>query len=354
MYYRGKAAMQVTLLLILLLLLATTQGNINCPKPCVPVQECPRLSHLYSNPTPENIKNLMAATCTTQNKALQVCCPQNLLPSNCGQSLTSIRIQVLGSNEFTFGRYPWMAILGYTVPGVSELEFQCAGSVISERYILTAAHCIHPSAIGSRQLKVVRLGEWDLATEVDCVGSSQRQVCAPAVQDYAVESSVVHPHYNTRSLISDDIALIRVSRNIDFSLAKEWIQPVCLPPPNFNNEDISKATQVIVTGWSFSESDPTHRRMIEVSASSLDIHQCNTTYGGKLVKEQLCVSGQDGHNACGVEASSPLVITGPQSYRFIQVGLLSYGPAICDHSRFPEIFTSVSHYRNWIEENMRP
>lgn len=67
-----------------------------------------------------------------------------------------------------------------------------------------------------------------------------------------------------------------------FFLLKEWIQPVCLPPANFNIENITKESELAVTGWSFSKNGNTNGKVISVSVSLLDIQQCNRTFNGIL------------------------------------------------------------------------
>lgn len=51
---------------------------------------------------------------------------------------------VVGGQRANPAEYPHMALLGYN-SGLSDgqLEWLCGGAIISLRYILTAAHCIH-------------------------------------------------------------------------------------------------------------------------------------------------------------------------------------------------------------------
>lgn len=47
--------------------------------------------------------------------------------------------RVANGNETEFGELPWMALLRYNNPSQ---PFQCGGSLITNRYVLTAAHCM--------------------------------------------------------------------------------------------------------------------------------------------------------------------------------------------------------------------
>lgn len=49
-----------------------------------------------------------------------------------------------------------MAALGYASKGLEKYKFDCAGTLISETVILTAAHCV---ALKSKQPLIVRLGK---------------------------------------------------------------------------------------------------------------------------------------------------------------------------------------------------
>ena len=72
------------------------------------------------------------------------------------------------------------------------------------------------------------MGEHDLSTEEDCEGKdTPDEICAPRLQEFRIEEVIAHKQYNSPKLYQNDIALIRVDRDIDFRF--ENVKPICLP-----------------------------------------------------------------------------------------------------------------------------
>uniref|UniRef100_A0A2A4IY52 Peptidase S1 domain-containing protein n=1 Tax=Heliothis virescens TaxID=7102 RepID=A0A2A4IY52_HELVI len=105
--------------------------------------------------------------------------------------------------------YPHMALLGYGADVDSAL-WLCGGTVISERYILTAAHCISQPRVGP--VKYITLG---ILRRSDPVDKWQR---------YNVRRVVPHPEYKSPSMYHD-IALLETDTEIQFN---DDVHPACL------------------------------------------------------------------------------------------------------------------------------
>lgn len=117
-------------------------------------------------------------------------------------------------NDFTTVAV-WVFI--YFMNSARGMSFRCGGTIINERYILTAAHCI--TNLRGLTLAGVRVGEHDIRNETDCEGSDDDLDCAPPPQDFTIEEVLPHPNYSP-SRLQDDIGLLRLSAPIDFQNGK--------------------------------------------------------------------------------------------------------------------------------------
>jgi secreted trypsin-like serine protease len=64
-------------------------------------------------------------------------------------------LRIVNGEETPINKYPWMAAIMY-IDEDGDLSQFCGGSIISDRYVLTAAHCIYPE-----DETYVRLGDHD-------------------------------------------------------------------------------------------------------------------------------------------------------------------------------------------------
>lgn len=114
----------------------------------------------------------------------------------------------MGGEAAKPAEFPHQALLGWPkVDDPNELDFLCGGSLISDRYVLTAAHCFKYS-----NPKVVRLGEHDILNDHDNQA------------DIDVETVVLHPNYKF-SKAYHDIALVEMTEAVFLS---KYIRPACL------------------------------------------------------------------------------------------------------------------------------
>ncbi|CAH1954515.1 unnamed protein product [Acanthoscelides obtectus] len=217
---------------------------------------------------------------------------RDLLPS-AGQCGFQEVDRIYGGTETAIGEFPWMALLQYQDRSGYK-KFACGGSLISSRYILTAAHCV----VGEIERSVgklikVRLGEHDTRQDRDCI---QNRVCNEPPLDIDVQSSHAHSSYNYNdNQRYNDIALVRLSEPVRFS---NYIRPICLPQPG---ESSSLGHKVTVAGWGKTERTQRSPVKLKVQIPIADSDTCRNVFsraGIRLRGTQICAGGERGKDSC--------------------------------------------------------
>uniref|UniRef100_A0A2C9GV93 CLIP domain-containing serine protease n=1 Tax=Anopheles dirus TaxID=7168 RepID=A0A2C9GV93_9DIPT len=335
------------------------------PGKCILFRECASLVELHSKPIlmPSDTEFVMNSRCGQLNRKTLVCCADSgavktpttpssedpvekvsLLESpQCGIQLAD-RIyggQITGVNEF-----PWTALLEYHEGG-NVFRYHCGGSLINERYIVTAAHCI--VGIPRRwKLHRVRLGEWDISTENDCLDD----VCAqnPPI-DLDIEKIITHRSYDTRDQSkNNDIALLRLNRTVDIS---DTVRPICLPWTSSLRNRTHIGYETVAAGWGKTETDSSSEKKLKVNLNVTTLEECNMMYrrsGVTLKPTHLCAGGMRGKDTCSGDSGGPLMrqIFGG----WYLIGVVSFGPQKCGTARMPGVYVNVADYVDWIQDNM--
>lgn len=132
--------------------------------------------------------------------------------TNCGQ--VDLVRRIVGGTKADLKEFPWIGLVKYKTGRI--FKYTCGSSLISNKYVLTAAHCISNLPYGY-EIVAVRLGEYDHKTDPDCkFVDANQQECNPPVQDIPIERLIPHPKYNTPRY-ANDVGLIRLSRTPDMT-----------------------------------------------------------------------------------------------------------------------------------------
>ncbi|XP_046488795.1 venom protease-like [Neodiprion pinetum] len=256
------------------------------------------------------------------------------------RSVCAIKSQklIVGGTRAERMEFPHMAAVGYDLP-TAGVGWYCGGTLISENFVLTAAHCTFSSNWGTANW--VRVGDLNL----------QRSDDGARPVDRRITQRIRHPQYELPSQYHD-IALLRLESRVSFNA---WIRPACL-----HTSPTTGTQKAIATGWGRVEwaDDEGSSDLLKVTLPLVDQRTCNASYlaGGSVVQlrdgvvgEWTICAGKDGSDTCQGDSGGPLVIYSKKEYycMYDVVGVTSLG-RFCGSS-VPGIYTRVYHYVPWIE-----
>ncbi|XP_055389933.1 uncharacterized protein LOC129618930 [Condylostylus longicornis] len=246
--------------------------------------------------------------------------------------------KIIGGKAAEIGEYPHMAALGY---GTGELTWDCAGSLISDRYVLTAGHCVSSR---TNQPVMVRMGRNNIKED-------DPDDLAPT--DVTIENVTLHRRYRS-SESYNDIALIKLSRPVTF---QSGLHPACLYT---KTEDLNEAMNLTIAGWGTTNISTRAKSdfLQKATVRTVPFEKCSTisalTNDRRLLRgllnSQLCAN-DDTADTCQGDSGGPLLIANDERVSTI-IGITSFG--ISCATEIPGVYTRVASYLDWIESIVWP
>jgi len=258
--------------------------------------------------------------------------------------------RILGGRPSQKNRYPWMARFGY-----KKRNHICGGSLISSRWILTAAHCVTDCDDNGNNCEDRQSSDFKVF-----LGDHNKDILEGQEIKMNISEIIVHPDFKRRGLVHD-VALLKLFKEVDFTNdAHPHIRPICLPSDHTQSYEGWEAT---VAGWGLIEEGgeenlPSILQEINGTVLSNDNNICNEG------NDKLCVTHHDGQKMCRGDSGGPLIskpadhdgVTPGQNYELI--GVNSFEPnkpnqAYCgkDGNYFGG-YARVTEHLTWIEETM--
>ncbi|EFN75264.1 Trypsin-1 [Harpegnathos saltator] len=241
--------------------------------------------------------------------------------------------QVVGGKEAEKHAYPHLVSLQY---GLISVKHFCAGTILNQRWIITAAHCVQ--AVPSLGKFVVKAGKHS-------IGSTES-----TEQTVNVAASFVHENY-PGGVAPYDIALLKLEKDLKFTNEVKTIKIAA--------KDSKPTGNAILSGWgSMSRTiwPDMPDKLQDVQLPMIDVQTCSDAIrkltGSSPVHEtNVCTGPLDGSiSACSGDSGGPLIQKTQNDSTLI--GIVSWGVMPCGSKGAPSVYTGVSKYNDWISKTI--
>ncbi|CAK8678914.1 unnamed protein product [Clavelina lepadiformis] len=251
------------------------------------------------------------------------CCDTSNIPANSCGLVSGQSGRIVGGAVSDVDLWPWMVLISIS-------GFQCGGSLVAGKWVLTAAHCFDISEDPSNVAVLTNLPA-NLSTVSDISMFVQ-----------SVASIIIHPLYNNTDY---DIALIELNNSVALGTPAPGL--VCLP----EGESVGDDVICVVAGWGDTVINGTGSEFLrEVQVRTLPWEICDAD-NPNLSDIKICagrVAG--GVDSCQGDSGGPLMCQRCDSCAWQVAGIVSSGVG-CALPNSPGEYTRVSYFEEWIYNN---
>jgi len=249
--------------------------------------------------------------------------------NDCGVS-DVFSARIVNGEKANVGEYPWIVSIHIND------RFECGGTILNERWIISAAHCFMDYGLENPASYVsVKVGSTDVTEGTK----------------YDISKIIKHNSYDFGNYSSPDIALLKTKTDIlkqkqgDINL----VNSICLPK---RKEEEPQSNSLVVIGWGNQKrtDDNDTEILMKVSVPVINDALCDSKYlSAKVLNSQICAKSVI-KAACHGDSGGPAFefVNG----RAVLIGIVSWGNESCAFG-YPQVYTQVSYFLDWIEENMK-
>lgn len=229
---------------------------------------------------------------------------------------TQIESRIVGGKATTINRVPYLVHL------LDNGKFFCGGTIVANRYIVTAAHCVN--GVAARRLTVVA-GTGQL---------SRRGVRSKVVK-------VMVPKGFNRNTMTMDVAVLKL---------KTPLKGAHIRAIQLCNQGWKPGSTFKVSGWGLTtenaRSSPNQVRTVNVRSVSKAKCSARFRQQVQLSKTMFCASIPGRKDACAGDSGGPAVFNGKLC------GIVSWGIG-CARRAYPGVYTNVNQVKRFIRNAMK-
>jgi len=242
--------------------------------------------------------------------------------------------EIVGGNTAADNRWPWqVALLQANISSNFNAQF-CGGTLVAERFVVTAAHCITESNGSVTPRAAIRVLTGTQSLEE---GGTRR----------VVDRIVRHPKYDPDS-IDFDIAVIKLRTAVPGKKAR-------LLTAAHEAQLAATGDRAFVTGWgSLTDGGNFPTELQEVNVPIVSRTNCNddNSYGGIVTARMICAGLPDGgRDSCQGDSGGPLVVRDSLDRYQILAGVVSWGFG-CAQAELYGVYSRIALLGGWVDQVM--
>ncbi|XP_039986492.1 coagulation factor VII isoform X2 [Xiphias gladius] len=205
----------------------------------------------------------------------------------------------------------------------------CGGTLVSDRWVISAAHCFEESA------DHVTIGDYD------------KQRPDPDEQLIKIQKVFVHPYFHAYTYDSD-IALVYLARPV---LRGPTALPACLPDAHLSNYLLRENNRGMVTGWGLTHFMGRSSRFLrKVELPVVSYKDCTASTEQVITDNMFCAGYLEASiDACSGDSGGPFVVY----YRgtWFLTGVVSWGEKCAAIGKYG-VYTRLGNFLSWIRDTM--
>lgn len=234
--------------------------------------------------------------------------------------------RIVGGSKAPSDSYRWIVALAESDGGTLFDRQFCGASLISQDWVVTAAHCVEDE-IAARLQVVVGLTDLDDPSSAEIRG---------------VRGIYIHPGYaNEQGDLLNDIALLLLNDPVTTIDPVSFARSPSAAPPGLS---------VRALGWGDTLAKPrypTELRMVDLEIVSIAF--ANRAYGVNLYDNRHLAAMAAGKDTCSGDSGGPLFVTdGAPGDAPLLVGITSFG-LNCAQRGIPGLYANVGNFAPWID-----